>query len=111
MICDFAETYHILDYKGLKPLLVSTLLNGLRADSRTKLKLSGGTVPLETTLLAGCLDALNILVWSKTKQGQKGQKRPISVLTELAKETKPKQYKGYATADDFEKARKQLLGD
>ena len=41
LICDFAETYHILDYKALPLKLRATLASGLRDSSRSKLILHG----------------------------------------------------------------------
>ena len=39
LICDFAETYHIYDYRALPVSYAATLAYGLRSDSRIRLKL------------------------------------------------------------------------
>lgn len=41
LICDFAETYHIYDYRQLKPSYAATLAAGLREDSRIRTILGG----------------------------------------------------------------------
>jgi len=38
LICDFAETYHIYDYRQLPPTRVAVFACGLRDDSRIKMK-------------------------------------------------------------------------
>ena len=39
LICDFAETYHIYDYRSLPASMAATLAVGLRDDSRIKRKI------------------------------------------------------------------------
>lgn len=34
LICDLAETYHVLDYRSLPLLTAATLASGLRSDAR-----------------------------------------------------------------------------
>ena len=41
LICDFAETYHILDYRALPVKQRAVLASGLRENSRIKMKLAG----------------------------------------------------------------------
>ena len=62
LICDFAETYHILDYKTLPATLAATLAAGLRNDSRIKLLMSDQKAPIDTILLAGIVDRLSIMI-------------------------------------------------
>lgn len=80
LICDLAECYHIYDYRALPARLLATLSAGLRENSRIKMKLAGLTVTRETYLLGAAVDALNLLVWMKTKDGAKGKHRPKSIL-------------------------------
>ena len=61
LICDFAETYHILDYRSLPPALVAKLAAGLREDSRVKARLSGYQVTLDVILNALTVDYLATL--------------------------------------------------
>lgn len=76
LACDLAETYGILDYRGLPARRLAVLAAGLREDSRIKLRMSGARVPLETLLLASIADALNALLWRGAKRG----KRPASFV-------------------------------
>ena len=109
LICDLAETYHILNYKALPAMLVASLVVGLRDDSRIKMKLSGAKAPAEIILLASMVDKLSLLVWAKTKDAEKGRNRPKSLLSILyPKETNNTTYK---TGEDFIKARNKLIGE
>lgn len=71
--------------------------------------ISGTKVPLYIQLLAGCLDCLNWLVWSKSKKAQKNQDRPSSILKELMNPVH-KDTQGFTTPDEFEKARQRIIG-
>ena len=75
LICDLAETYGILDYKVLPVETLAALSVGLRENSRIKMKLSGAKVKPDFLLLAAAVDRLSLLVWSKTKDAEKGRKR------------------------------------
>ncbi len=105
LICDFAETYHIYDYQGLPAYYAATLVCGLRDGSRVRMKLSGQKMPTDTLLLASVADALAMLVWFKTEDGQKNRKRPESILSKFLqnekKDTKdkPKAFKTVAELD------------
>lgn len=81
LVCDFAETYGILDYRALPAILLATLAVGLRDNSRIKMHLSGMRASTDTLLLAAAVDRLSFLVWAQTKDGQAGRKRPNSVIT------------------------------
>lgn len=78
--CDLAETYHIYDYRELPPMRVALFAMGLSNDSRIKRAMSGMQVSLNTYLLAGITDYLSWIVWSKTKDAQKGTNRPQSIV-------------------------------
>ena len=104
MICDFAETYHILNYKELSPGLVATLCVGLRDDSRVKMHIAGIKLTLEQTLLARIVDELTFQSWAKTKDGQKNRNRPKSVLKTILEEKKEDQHETFSTPEEFEKA-------
>lgn len=111
LICDLAETYHIYDYKQLPPTKVAVFAVGLKADSRIKLSLSNNKVPLDTILLAGINDMLNILLWRKTKDGQKGKNPPNRIVEKLLQKTEkvPTETVVFNTAEEYENARKVIL--
>jgi len=89
LICDFAETYHILDYTALPPTMAGVLACGLRDDSRIKLVMTGQKVSTDTMLRAGILDRLSILAWQNTEDGHNGSNMPPSVVSRLLGEDEP----------------------
>ena len=109
LICDLAETYHIFNYRELSPSLVATLCFGLRDESRVKMKLSGSRITLTQILLARITDELSFQSWAKTKDGQKNRNRPESVLKALTEKPKEDETVSFVTADDFEKAWREIV--
>ena len=109
MICDLAETYHVLNYRELPPSLVATLVTGLRADSRLKMKLTGMKIPVETTIAAMTYDAVSMLVWMNSDDGRRNRNRPKSLVKTLTEEPEPKGFKSFRNGSDFLKTRNQLL--
>lgn len=108
LICDFAEAYHVFDWRSLPVRTAATLANGLGADSRIMRKMSGLPVTMDTLLLATIADALHILVWQNTKDGTKGRNRPVLIAEKLT-ET-PKEESGFDSIADFRKWREELIG-
>lgn len=110
LICDLAETYGIFDYKSLPIRLVATFSVGLRDESRIKKKLCGRETDLETMLLAGTYDLLNLLVWAKTEDGRKNHNRPDSVVNRLIgidKDTNNIQ--SFSSGEEFERLKNEIL--
>ncbi len=83
LICDLAQTYHVLNYKELPPSLAAILAVGLDEDSRIKRKLSGQILTISESLQAVCADILNLILWTKTKDAAKNRNRPQSLLRKL----------------------------
>lgn len=108
LICDLAETYTIHDMYMYSAFFIATLSAGLRADSRIMLKLSGMKISTEMMLLTAILDNLNILIWSKTKDAEKGRNKPKSLFTELSKSADDDNT-AFSGIEEFEKARKKIL--
>lgn len=111
LICDFAETYHIYDYRKLPMSYVAILANGLREDSRIKMKLSEMDISTNNMLMASILDELRFLSWTKTEDAEKNQNRPKSVLKILMGQEEHSGNETYESAEDFERARNRILGD
>lgn len=109
LICDFAEEYHVLDYRSLSPTLAAKLAFGLRDDSRVKAKMNGFTSTLDVILNALTVDYLATLAWFQSEDGNKKRGRPESIYKILSEREKPKEYVGFNSADDFKRARKRLL--
>lgn len=103
MICDLAEYYHILNYQECSPILVGTLVFGLRQESRTKMKLSGQKITTTEWLLARIADELRDQSWARSKDGQKGRNHPKHILDRLMGLDKREQYATFETMEDFER--------
>lgn len=80
MVCDFAETYHVLDFYALRARLAATLAVGLGPKSRIKQKISGAKADADTLLLALIADAARVIAWQNTKDGHKGRNAPESLF-------------------------------
>lgn len=109
LICDMAETYHVYDMEGFPVEYVATLAAGLREDSRIRRKADGMKVSLDILLLGIIADACNFLVWTQTKDAQKGKNRPKSIVDILTKEKKDSDVQAFITPEDFEKKRREIL--
>lgn len=107
LICDFAETYHIYDFKRLPIKTVAALALGLKDDSRIKMKMSGAKAPTDILLLAAAVDRLSLLVWAKTKDAEKGRNRPKSILESIS--PADKDTTAYSSGEEFMKERERLL--
>ena len=110
LICDFAEVYHIYEYKELPPAKAAIYAVGLPNDSRIKMKLSGRKYSTDTLLLAAVCDRLSVLIWQKTKDGQKGQNKPQSILEGMLAGDKTSELMAFDSADAYEAARAKIMG-
>lgn len=104
LICDLAETYNILDYKKLALNKLAILACGLRDDSRIKLKMSENILSPNQLLLAGIQDRLSLLVYSKTKDAEKGINYPKLILDILENNIS-----GFSSGEDFMKERERIM--
>ena len=111
LICDFAETYHILDYRALPLQTAAVLASGLRDNSRIKMRIAEVEVSPETALMAAAVDRLSLLVWAKTKDAETGTNRPESILAKITnRETKTdSDLQAFDTAEEFEAARQRII--
>lgn len=108
-ICDLAEYYHILDYKSINPGLAGVLLQGLKPESRTKMKLSKQKLTIEQTLLAIIADGVTYLVWMNGNK--KKTNKPKSILNLLLEDKeKPNKCKGFKSAAEFERTWQKITG-
>ena len=112
LICDLAEVYHIFDYKQLPASRVAVFSLGLRDSSRIKGKMTNNSFDFDTMLLAGILDKVNLLFWSKTKDAGKNKNRPLSIVDMLTgnKKEDSKNVVSFKSGKDFEAERNKLLG-
>lgn len=109
LICDFAETYHIYDYRGLRPSLAATLAAGLRPDSRIKMAMAGLQYDPALLLSAAAVDRLTTLAWMQTNDGQRGRNRPASIVEAMTRGKADGEARGFASIADYELARKRAI--
>ena len=106
LICDFAEVYHVLDWRQLPVFTAAALAAGLGPNSRIARKITGAPVDTDTMLLAMAVDALHILAWQNTKDGSKGRNRPKSILqTILGGGEKKQETSGFDSVEAYQKWR------
>ena len=112
VICDFAETYHVLDIGALDLQLAATLAAGLAPDSRIVRKMSGISPIPVGVLLARIFDELALLRWLNSKDGADGVNPPQSLLAALTGQTAEPSGGSIltaATGAEFDALRAQLL--
>lgn len=112
LFCDFAETYHIYNWRALPVRVAATLAFGLHDDSRIKSIMPGYKYPLNTMLLASAVDAMNLIIWAQTEDGQNDINRPKSIAKMLLGEEEgdSNDVRGFDSPKDFEAARARIIG-
>lgn len=110
LICDFAETYHIYDYRSLPVHLAAIYAVGLPDDSRVKRKIRGDDMGSIRALLAMIYDAFVRTNWIRDDE-------PTSVVDLMfgaAAEPEKKEISGevrkFDSPEEFEHARKEMIG-
>lgn len=112
LICDFAETYHVYDWRALPLKTAATLAMGLGPDSRIIRKASGVTWPFDTMLLAMILDSIRGISWQLvSEKGRRGHKPPQSVLKIILGEVDENEMSGFDSVEDFRNWRASMLED
>lgn len=107
LICDLAETYRIYDYRSLPVRLVATFSAGLREDSRIMMKLRGDKLGDSNRLVLGMLyDALVALGWTDDTPPPSMVDAMYGDLTEKKK----KPLRSFDSPQEYERARKALIG-
>lgn len=109
LICDLAETYNIYNMRELSPLRVAVFSCGLRENSRIKMKIAGAKLDLNTLLSAVCADNLQFMAWCQTENARKNINRPQSLLSILTKDDEGSDVIRFATGEDFEKYRQEII--
>lgn len=111
LICDFAETYHIYDYKSLPVPYAAILAVGLRDDSRIKMRITESKGTFEQHILSMIYDNVNIIKYYHTQDAVDGVNQPELLAPKLFdKDYKPKEkadedkYMRFSSGEDFKKA-------
>lgn len=109
LICDFAETYQIYNWRALPLRTAATLAAGLRDDARIRMKLRGDVAPPDTVLLGTLCDRLGDLMYWRGVY----KERPSSMVEALGgkEEVKerPKSMKTFSSPEEFMKARQRHM--
>lgn len=113
LICDFAETYHIYNYRSLPLHMVGIYACGLRQDSRIIMATSKTKVTADQTLLAMISDNTRMLAWLNSADGMRGVNRPKSLVEMLVGNVKQNVSSGieaFETGQDFDDEWRRLTG-
>lgn len=102
MICDFAQTYHVTDYRALPVRTTAVLLFGLGENSRIVRKITGQRYSFEQLMIAEAVDRLSILAWQNTKDAQHGRNKPKMISAMMLEEKKESEVVGFSTAEEFQ---------
>lgn len=102
MICDFAQYYHILNWRALPLRLAATLAAGLPEESRCKTQRDG--LAQSTQLQAAATDALHRIEWRLC--GCPGGYPPQSILASLTESElgAESDVQSFSSGSDFEAA-------
>ena len=110
LICDFAESYHVYEWRKLPARYAAILAAGLKPDSRSKLSLRGERWGLQTMLLAAIADAARLLVWQRSQAAADGQPPPDSLCQMLyGKTATANSSSGFADEEEFCAWREKML--
>lgn len=108
--CDFAETYHVLDFRALPARRAAMLACGLRPSARIMMKLAGLPVPPEILLLAMIADATRTTMWLNTKDAAEGKNQPRSIASLMLKGPSGERGVGFDSFEDFNAWRASMFG-
>lgn len=109
LICDMAETYHILDIWALPVELLATLASGLRENARIWFKMNGlREIPTEI-VLPQLADTITLIMYALAGGSSKGIEKPELFMEAMRGQVKKKESKGFNTGEDFMAYRQRIL--
>lgn len=108
VICDLAETYHVLDYTTVPVMTLAALCAGLHDDSRIKMRMMGMNKIAPSFALVRAADMLTIINYALT--AKQGSKLPTLYQDIMNGKRQEKKTGGFASIEEFEEARKRILG-
>lgn len=104
LICDLAETYHVLDYRTVPVGTLATLCAGLHDDSRIKLKIMNLHRIAPAFVGVRIADTLTMILHCLA-----GSKKKPKLYQEIMSEKQEKKKAaGFATIEEFEEAMKRI---
>ena len=99
--------------RALPARRVALFAVGLRDNSRIKMLLADSKFTFSEILLINIYDALNLELWTKTKDATKGKNKPESLYKKLMgindQAKKESKNMTFNSAEEYEKIRKKLL--
>lgn len=107
VICDLAETYHLLDYRSVPVMMLATLCAGLHEDSRIKMRLMGMNRIAPSFAFVRIADTLVLILHALI--GEKS--RPKLYQDIMTDKLKKKKTTGFSSIEEFEEARKRFLNN
>lgn len=105
LICDFAETYHIYDYRSLPARQAAIFAAGLRDTSRTMIRRNNERVPRELFIQAIIADRLGMIYYSMSDGTAKKPASLVNLLLGIdSQEGGHDDIISFDTPEDFDKA-------
>lgn len=106
MICDFAQYYHVLNWRELPLKLAAALAFGLPEDSRTVRKKHNMPTTMQVMLEAMSSDYLAYILYAMG--GLK--ERPKSIVESMVEASTESSHLTFATGAEFDEAYRRLGG-
>lgn len=107
LICDLAETYHLLDYRSVPIMTLATLSAGLHDDSRIKMRLMDMYEVAPTFIGVRVADVLTMILCALV--GEKS--KPKLFQDVMTGKQKTKRLTGFSSIEEFEEARKRFMNN
>ena len=112
LICDMAETYHVLNWRELPLKTAAILASGLHQESRSMRKLTGQKLSSLEYIQLAILDELRLLVYSRTEDAKTGKNKPKSLLMKMLRQEEQPKTLSFRTPEEFEaRMQKIIKGD
>lgn len=111
LICDLAEVYHILDWRKVPGRTLGALVAGLGPETRIGMQLAGIRATPDHIILGRIYDAVNLLLYSYTKDAKSGANKPESYADKfiIALDEDKDEYEAFTDAEAYEEARRKIL--
>ena len=114
LVCDMAETYHVLNMTALPVPLLATLAAGLRGEARIKMAMAKERATQLEVMTAAILDRLTTLCWMNSRDGAHNRNRPKSVVEAIAGKEKRNNQAAHPVAfnspEEFDRAWAEIGG-
>lgn len=109
LVCDFAEIYHVFDYRALPIPVAATLAAGFPLRSRTMRKILAAPYMEPTVLLASIADRVSHLIWMLSTESGKPETRPKGFLELLTRENAAQDGTSYESGAAFDDAWQAIM--